>query len=188
MIIMKKNKVALIHNIIAPYRIPLFEGLANHPSIDFYAYFCSKTHKERKWDISENNKFKYQILTGIAIELSPFIYQINPSIVRELIKEKYDAVIIGGYTDFTTQTAFFLSKLMKKPILLYSEGTKPLKPIWKIINPFEKYIIRNTDAIIVPGRCSKNFHIKMGAKKEKIFMNWLLNIPKIREAEVKGVI
>ena len=109
---MKKYKVALIHNIIAPYRIPLFEGLANHPSVDFFVYYCSSTHKERKWDVSENDKYNYLILPGITIELSGIIYHINPSIVRMLIKEKYDAVIIGGYSDFTTQTAFFLSKLI----------------------------------------------------------------------------
>lgn len=54
---MKKYKVALIHNIISPYRVPLFEGLAKHPLIDLSVYFCSLRHKNRKWDVLESNKY-----------------------------------------------------------------------------------------------------------------------------------
>ena len=169
---MKKYKVALIHNIISPYRIPLFEGLANHPFIDLFVYFCVKTHKERKWDVLESDRYNYEILSGIILEVTGSIhYHINPSIISKLIKGKCDVVIIGGSTDFTTQAAFITSKLLKTPTILWSEGIESAQSLLgKVINPLTKYIVRNVDAIIVPGTMSRDFHIKMGATPEKIFI------------------
>ena len=168
---MKKYKVALIHNIIAPYRVPLFEGLVKHPSIDLSVYFCSKTHKERKWDILESSEYNYEILSGIKLEFSSIIYHINPSVISKLIHGKYDAVIIGGSTDFTTQMAFVTSKLLKTPVILWSEGTESAQSfLGRLISPMTKYIVKNVDAVVVPGTMSRDFHVKMGAIPEKVFI------------------
>ncbi|MCG2737893.1 MAG: glycosyltransferase family 4 protein [Candidatus Methanoperedenaceae archaeon] len=168
---MKKYKVALIHNIISPYRVPLFEGLAKHPSIDLSVYFCAKTHKERKWDILDSITYNYEILSGITLEFSSIIYHINPSVISKLIQGKYDAVIIGGSADFTTQTAFVTSKLLKTPVILWSEGIESAQSfLGKLINPLTKYIVRNVSAIVVPGTMSRDFYVKMGAIPEKIFI------------------
>ena len=168
---MKKYKVALIHNIISPYRIPLFEGLSNHPSIDLSVYFCAKTHKERKWDILGSDRYNYEILSGVTLDFAGIIYHINPSIISRLIGKKYDIVIIGGSTDFTTQAAFITSKLLKTPTILWSEGIESAQSfVGKVISPLTKYIVRNVDAVIVPGTMSRGFHIKIGTSPEKIFI------------------
>ena len=168
---MKKYKVALIHNIMSPYRIPLFEKISNSPHINLITYFCSKTHVERKWDILDSDKYKYEILTGTTIEYSGIIYHINPSIIVKLIKEKYDIVIIGGSSDFTTQAAFVCSRLLRIPVILWSENIgNSESSLVKIVSPFTKYIIRNVDALIVPGFMSRDFHIKCGVSPKNIFI------------------
>jgi glycosyltransferase involved in cell wall biosynthesis len=166
-----KYRVALIHNIISPYRVPLFEALAKHPSIDLMVYYCSGTHKNRKWPIISSNEYKYDILPGKTIELCGYTYHINPCIVRILAEERYDIVIIGGCTDFTTQVAFLLSKLRNIPIILWSEGIKDSPTLLgKCMNLFTRYVARNANAILVPGVKSKGFHIRLGAFSEKIFI------------------
>lgn len=168
---MKKYKVAIIHNIISPYRVPLFEGLSKLPSIDLFVYFCAKTHKERKWDILESDRYNYEILSGVTLEIGCIIYHINPSIISKLIKGKYEVVILSGCTDFTTQAAFVTSKLLKTPVILWSEGIEGAQSLLgKVISPLTKYIVRNVDAVIVPGMMSRDFHIKQGAVQEKIFI------------------
>lgn len=168
---MKKNKVALIHNIIAPYRVPLFEGLAKHHSIDLSVYFCANIHKGRKWGILESDIYKYEVLFGITLEFAGITYHINPTIILKLIKGKYDVIIISGNTDFTTQAAFIISKLLKTPTILWSEGIESAQSLLgRFISPLTKYIVRNVDAVIVPGTASRDFHIKQGAVPEKIFI------------------
>lgn len=168
---MEKYKVALIHNIIAPYRILFFERLYEHPSIDLSIYFCAKTHKHRKWDILESDRYNYEILSGITLELAGITYHINPPIISKLIKEKYDVVILNGTTNFTTQAAFITSKFLKTPTILWSEGIESAQSLLgKFISPLTKYIVRNVDAVVVPGTMSRDFHIKQGAVPEKIFI------------------
>lgn len=169
---MKKVRVALIHNIVAPYRQPLFESLSNHELIDLSVYFCSKSHKYRKWDAEAWDSYKNEIMKGFNLSLSnkEFTYHINPSIVSILTREKYDVVIIGGATDFTMELAFITCKLLKIPVILWSEGFEGVQSILgKIISPISNYIIRNTDAIIVPGIMARDYHIMLGASPDKIF-------------------
>ena len=116
---MNKHKVALVHNIVAPYRVPLFEALARHPTIDLQVYYCAKTHKNRRWDVLESNAYSYKVLPGIAIEAASITYHINPSILTQLAANQYDCVILGGSADFTTQFSFFISKALKLPVILW---------------------------------------------------------------------
>jgi len=166
-----KFKVALIHNIVSPYRIPVFEGLSNHPLIDLTVFYCAKTHKIRKWEIVESDKYRYRFLSGITIEFFDFIYHINCDIIPIILKKKFDIVIIGGGSDFTTQIAFLLSKLVGTPIVLWSEGIEdPKGRIGKMASPIFHYIINHSNAIIVPGTISKEYNIRVGATKNKIFI------------------
>ncbi|HII84309.1 MAG TPA: glycosyltransferase family 4 protein [Methanobacterium subterraneum] len=170
---MKKVKVALIHNIISPYRHPIFEALSQEQSLDLHVYFCSETHGNRKWPVQRSEKYKNEILKGITIPVSKVMYyHINPIIISVLKKEKFDIVIIGGSTDFTNQLSFMISKILKTPIILWTEGIANTEStLGKIISPIKKYIIRNTNAIIVPGTKSRDFHISLGADPKKIFIS-----------------
>jgi len=168
---LKKYKVALIHNIISPYRVPLFEGLSDNPNIDLSVYFCAKTHGIREWDIIESKKFYYEVLSGVTLEYPGITYHINPIIILKLIQNKFDVVIIGGCTDFTMQAAFVISKIFKIPTILWSEGIENTQSkLGKVINPLTRFIIRKVDTVIVPGTLSRNFHIKQGADSGKIFI------------------
>lgn len=170
---MKKIRVALIHNIIAPYRQPLFQHLSDHELIDLTVYFCSKSHKNRKWDVKISDSYKNEIMNGFTISFNDneFTYHLNPSIVHILTREKYDVVIIGGATDFTTELAFFTSKILKIPVILWSEGFEGTQSILgKIISPISNYIIKKADAIIVPGIMARDYHIKIGASQNKVFL------------------
>ncbi len=169
---MEKKKIALIHNIISPYRQPLFESLSNENSVDLYVYYCAKSHKNRKWNSSINNNYKNEVLGGITLPFSnELYYHINPSIIYKLLKEKFDIIIIGGSTDFTMQVAFLISKLTKTPIILWSEGFEGTKSfLGKFISPITNFLIKRADAVIVPGTKAFDYHIKLGAHPNKIFI------------------
>lgn len=168
---MRAYKVALIHNIIAPYRVPLFEALARHPSIDLQVYYCSRRHKIRRWDVLEPDTYSYKVLPGITIEVSSIAYHINPTILLELVANQFDCVVLGGSADFTTQLSFFVSKALKLPVILWSEAFEgATTSLAKLIDPLTRYIIKNTSAVVVPGTLSRDFHVKLGAAAAKVFI------------------
>lgn len=177
-----KYKVAWIQNMIAPYTRPFFERLSQHPSVDLSAYFCAKTHKERRgyWGVLESDKFDYTVLPGITLDSWGIIYHINPTIISKLIKGKYDVIVIGDYTNFTMQVAFITSKLLRTPVILHSETVKSAqwfegvkrvqRLLLKVVNPLRKYIIRRVNAVVVPWTICRDFQLEQGAQAEKVFI------------------
>jgi len=167
---MTKSRVALIHNIISPYRMPLFVALSNHPSIDLHVYYCARRHKIRRWEILEGKGYRYEVMRGLTLEISSFIYHINPVIIERILRGKFDFVILGGDNDFTTQIALILAKIKRIPVILWSEGIEGSQSLLgRLAGPFRKWIARSVDAIIVPGTRSREYFLSMGAAPPKIF-------------------
>lgn len=168
---MKKCRVALIHNIVAPYRIPVFEQMAAEPSIDFTVFYCATTHKHRNWEIDNSEGYNHRVLSGVCIRAGDINYHFNPSVVWELVRGRFDVVIIGGCTDFTTQIAFFVSRYTQSRLILWSEGIAGAQSrIGRLLSPLTDHIISNADAIIVPGELSRQYHIASGASVDRVFV------------------
>ena len=116
---MRKIKVAILHNIIAPYRIPLFNKIAMKRGMDLNVFFLSETAGNRRWDTDMYKKdmqFTYKVLPGFTIPFSfreTVEYIINPTIFWHLWKGKYDVVITSGWLDFACQMTFFLHRIFK---------------------------------------------------------------------------
>jgi len=168
---MGKCRVAIVHNIIAPYRIPIFEELGKNPLIDLKVFYCTETHSERNWEVNACETYDYTILPGTCVQVGHIRYHVNPSIVRELLRGNYDVVIIGGCTDFTTQMAFVASKILDLPVILWSEAIKEAESrLGKLIMPISKYIISHASAVLVPGSRSRDYHIMKGAHPDAILI------------------
>lgn len=168
------TKILIIHNIIAPYRLPLFEGIANS-EISLKVHYCTERYNDRKWKIIQENKnYESKILRGFTFKV-PFLNipsSINPSVIRNIIRSDYDVIIINGFTDITNQLALFGSILRKKKVILWSELTGSfLSDYGKIYKSVIKFFMKYPDAIIVPSTASKEFHINMGVLPESVFLS-----------------
>lgn len=170
----KKTKIMLIHNIITPYIIPLFNRLASMPQIDLYVYFMAASEKNRKWIPELGSQFKYKVLPGFSLNFFAkdlFSYHINLSIIWELIRNHYDIILSAGYASFTNQIAFFYSKICKKPFILWSGSTiNEPSSLRKVSLPLVKFIVRHSDALIAYGTRAKDYLIHLGASPERIFV------------------
>ncbi len=171
---MRKTRVVILHNILNPHVIPLFEKLAKEKGYNFKFFFASESENNRLWKEEVGDKFDYKILPKIAIELKGkdlFTYFINPTIIFELIKYNPDVVIVGGWDLFAYQVAFFYAKLFCKKFILRSGSTKYEKS-WRrsLAKPLVKLIVLVSDAFIAYGSRAREHLISLGAKPKKIFL------------------
>ena len=78
---MQKKKVALITEIISPYRIPFLNELSNCEKIDLKVFFMAKTEQRRNWSLDMKElKFPYEILSGFTIQKkhnSPIFFNLS---------------------------------------------------------------------------------------------------------------
>jgi glycosyltransferase involved in cell wall biosynthesis len=113
-----KPKVCIIHNVISPYRLGLFESLSH--DTDLTVLFCKPITKDRAWHYDlDNYTFHYQILKGVSI--GPVI--INTNAISALLKSQFDVVIFVPDPDTApiALTAILLAKLRRRKIVLWSE-------------------------------------------------------------------
>jgi glycosyltransferase involved in cell wall biosynthesis len=161
----KRNKVLIVHNVIAPYRLPLFEMLYNDSRVDVEIFYCWTGTELFRWDIAPREyKYHYKVLPSVARGL-------NPTVVCEIAKRKPDVIIVNGYVYMTMQMAFLFGKAMKIPVILWTEGIKePVSLLGLLTRPLRQLFVKGADAIIVPGRVSRNYAISLGAAKSKVFI------------------
>lgn len=141
---MPKKKVLLVHNIVAPYRLPLFEQLGKLH--DLTVFFCSFKTKDRKWQVEQTNA-SYQSVLLPSRTLGPFVF--NFSALKYLRQQQFDVLIVIDNEEncFTNLLAVWLAKWRKKPYVLWSGHLLPSKTvIWPIEfhkTVFHRWPIRN---------------------------------------------
>ena len=177
-----KTKVFLLHNMIAPYRLPVFEEI--NKKFDLTVYFCYRKSKDRLWDTSlKGYRFKSYILPHI--KLGPFI--LNYNLFFKLLLSHYDVYIVckNAYeTLFSVLVVLIIARAFKKPLFIWSEHiitefskkeleSSLLKKIGnKVLKFYRKFLYKKTAAFIAYSRKAKEFLLKNGVLERKIFTGW----------------
>lgn len=180
-------KLAALTSHPIQYQTPLFRKLANHPDIDLTAYFCWNfgIQKEQidtefgvkfKWDIPLLDGYKYKFLLNLSLKPSgSFFGCINPGIIREIFKHKYDAIWVHGWSSFTSLLAVLSAKAFGSKVFLRGENPfchELTKPSWKrfIKKPLLQYgLFPFVDAFLYIGEENKAFYQYYRIPDKKLF-------------------
>ena len=114
----KKIRVAFWHNVVAPYRVPVFQKLASFDEIDLTVYYGSTKDPHRVWPINFGSGYSYILLPSLSIPFYP--HKFNYTLFTELIRQKYD-VHIGVENEIGGQITYLAAHWLKKPFILWSD-------------------------------------------------------------------
>lgn len=89
-------KVAMVTNIPAPYRLPVYERLVAKPGIELCVFFCSGREPDREWDLQEGG-FQQVFLTEKFITYRGRYIHCNPDAWSALKRFAPDVVITTGF-------------------------------------------------------------------------------------------
>jgi glycosyltransferase involved in cell wall biosynthesis len=166
--------VLIVHNIMAPYRYPLFRALAQHPDLDLTVWFMSRSAKNRRWNQpKEELGFKYEVLPSIELNYfgrDLFTYIVNYSFPWRYARQRFDVLISAGWLDFACQTGFFASKLLRRKFILWSESTA-FEPSLRrsLATPLVKTMAAGADACVAVGTRSRDYLHSLGARENALF-------------------
>jgi glycosyltransferase involved in cell wall biosynthesis len=113
-----KPRVCLLHNQIAPYRLPVFAELDKQ--VDTEVLFCRGRTRDRRWSTDIGGyAFRWAVLASVGV--GPFV--VNPGLLLRLIRGRHDVYLVGDFPEtlLSTFTAILVAKLRGKPIVLWSE-------------------------------------------------------------------
>ena len=182
----KKGKIrlAVIITHAIQYQVPLYKEFTKHSNIDINVYYFCKwgSHeyydpqlgKKMKWDVPMLDGYKYKFLLNLSPLDTPdkFFGLINPGIIKELVLNKYDAVIIHGYAIFSYLLAYLGAWISGTPILFRGEVVQRdnrsfMKSLIK--DMFLKILFKNTGAFLSIISKSTDFYKHYGVPDNKIY-------------------
>lgn len=156
-------KVLFLTNIPAPYRIDFFNRLGRH--CELTVWFEAANEANRQWEIDGLGRhFQYKFLKGRTFGLDKHL---NPSIVRELEAQPYDAYILGCYSSPTEMIAIHWLKLRRKPFILNSDGGFPGEERW-LLRKLKTYLISSASLWLSSGSQCTRYLRHYGAQDDRI--------------------
>lgn len=165
-------KLAIITEIIAPYRIPVFNAGALRPELDLHVIFLSENDPSlRQWRVyKEEIKFQYEVLPSWRQRLGRHNLLINRGVFSALNRLRPDAVLCGGYNYTASWQAAFWAKSNRVPLLLWSESTAlDLRRGHPPVEFVKARFLSMCQAFVVPGKSSFRYLQGLGIGTKKIF-------------------
>jgi glycosyltransferase involved in cell wall biosynthesis len=167
-----KTRLVIITEIIAPYRIPVFNALARRSDVDLYVIFLSETDPSlREWSISKTEiNFSYKVLPSFRRRLGKYNLLVNGGLTGALRGAAPDIVLCGGYSYVASWQALAWAHRNSVPLILWVESTaRDQRRGYAGVERLKKRFIGSSDAFVVPGTSSANYLKTFGVSAEKIF-------------------
>lgn len=155
------KKVIFLTNIVAPYRVVLFnelEAVRCDLPFDFQVFFMRITESNRKWDIDLNElTFKYRIGNGFYLNAGLMFFHFNPLLIKACIKSRQEIVLGASWNNLNALTLVMLKRLglISNKLSVWSEAnylTNTSQTRNRLRDLLRKWFFKGIDgSFIVPG-------------------------------------
>jgi glycosyltransferase involved in cell wall biosynthesis len=166
------RRLVIITEIISPYRIPLFNSLAQRGDIDLHVIFLAETDPAlRQWIVYKHEiKFSYQVLRSWRKQISSYNCLLNKGIGAALEAVRPDAILCGGYNYLASWQALFWARTHNTPFFLWSESnSQDLRSGQALLEMLKGEFLRQCAGFVVPGKCALEYLRSQGVREDKIF-------------------
>jgi glycosyltransferase involved in cell wall biosynthesis len=165
------GKTVILTEIIAPYRIPVFNVLARRAELDLHVVFLAETYKAlRQWRIYTNEiRFSYEVLPSWRWRVGKSSFLINRGVWSALNKVSPQVIICGGYTYAASWEALLWARRHKVEFVLWSESNgQDARRGRAWVESLKAYFIRRCDRFVVPGKASFDYLRSLGSPEGSI--------------------
>ena len=166
------RRVVLITEIIAPYRIPVFNALAQHKGIDLHVIFLAENDRtQRQWLVYKDEiRFSYQVLPSWRRRFGRYSLLLNWGAEAALRQAAPDFIVCGGYNYVASWRAMAWARRNRVPFSLWAESTsRDIRSDYALIEFLKTRFLRACDAFVVPGKSSVEYLRNYGMPEEIIF-------------------
>jgi len=161
-------KLAVVTNILAPYRVPLFEAMARQVD-DFTVFLMAKREENREWEIGPVN-FKTEVLKGFHHKpgSSEISLHWNYDVVRALRAANPDVVMSGGFAPANIE-AYLYCKLFGKAYVGWGEFTlRDIAPSSMLRRALRRWMTKGSSASIASSTEARDAFLHYGAAARSV--------------------
>ena len=168
-----KRRVVIVTEIIAPYRIPVFNALAARAEVEAHVIFLAETDPGlRQWQVYKDEiKFASQVLASYRQRFGRINVLLTRGMRAALRSANPDVIVCGGYNYFAMWQAQRWARQRGIPFLLWSESNEVderRKFPW--VETAKRRFIGACQGYVVPGSSAAAYLKTFGVVPDKIFV------------------
>ena len=167
------RRIVILTEIIAPYRIPVFNALAEREGVDLHVIFLAETDPtQRQWRVhKEDIRFSYEVLPSWRRRIRGQTVLLNWGTEKALQQTAPDAILCGGYNYFASWTALRWAERNQVPFFLWAESTKKdFRRGDRWTESLKIGFLRRCQGFVVPGQASCDYLAGYSVPLGKIFV------------------
>jgi glycosyltransferase involved in cell wall biosynthesis len=166
------HRLVILTEIIAPYRIPVFNALAQQEGIDLHVIFLAENDPTlRKWRTYKDEiHFSFQVLQSWRRRVGTYSALLNWGVSSALRRASPDAILCGGYNYIASWKCLWWARRNHVPFFLWVESTPAdLRRNNPLVESLKTNFLRRSHAFVVPGKSSFAYLRGYGAREEMIY-------------------
>jgi glycosyltransferase involved in cell wall biosynthesis len=166
------HRLVIITEIIAPYRITVFNALAHHEGIDLKVIFLSETDPTlRQWRVYKDEiRFSYEVLPNWRFRVGSSHFLLDAGLSASLNKFSPEAIICGGYNYLASWQALLWARRRRVRFVLWSESNaQDTRGRSKPVEILKAHFRKRCDGFVVPGKSAFEYLCLLGAPPKRIF-------------------
>jgi glycosyltransferase involved in cell wall biosynthesis len=166
------TKLVIITELMAPYRIPVFNALALQPEINLEIIFLSENDPTlRRWLVYKDEiQFRYSVLPSWRRRIGKYHLLLNRRVRATLNGARPDVLICGGYNYLACWTAARWARRHHVPFFLWTESTaSDRRNVRLVVEILKKKFLNFCAAFVVPGKSSLNYLKELGIGESRVF-------------------
>lgn len=168
-----RRRLVIVTEIISPYRIPLFNALAQHPEVDLHVIFLGETDPNlRQWQVYKQEIiFSFQVLPSWRRRIGRYNALLNSGMATALARSAPEVILCGGYSYVASWQALVWARRRHVPFLLWSESNlQDFRRSRALTEFLKKQFLCRCSGFVVPGRSALEYVRAQGAKEKSIFI------------------
>ena len=168
-----RRRVVVVTEIIAPYRIPVFNALAERQEVDLHVIFLSETDTSmRQWRVySDEIRFSNEVLPSWRGRFGKYNVLVNHRVADALRRARPEVIVCGGYNYLASWQAQRWARQNRVRFLLWCESTaSDRRGEHVLVESLKESFLRGCDGFVVPGRSALEYVRSLGAPSERVFV------------------
>lgn len=162
--------VAIIQNVIAPYKSLLFNTLKRESGLRFKVIYLAKIEGNREWEIDIGElRFPHELLFDGKIEDVGQL-ELTLRVYKTLCANNPAVVVLGGYNHLVFWVGLVWAKVNRKKAILINESHYMDRRRWWFKEKVKQVLVSNCDAALVAGTRHKEYTVRLGLSPEKVFV------------------
>ncbi len=179
--------IVLIHNIMSPYRLPLFSNIAEAAPGNFSVLFSGVNHDHRRhWHIDQSAaEFPYRVLPGRAVVVGQRGTFVNYGVSRSLTELSPSVVVLAGWDLPACWAARRWALRRNVPIVIWSESTQLSGRLRSpAADRVRRAFLRGAVGALVPGTAAEKYLRTLVTENLHVFyMPNPIGQPKLRDVQ-----